>query len=434
MKTFSWLLGLYFLLLPFQFALSPKEGLDLAIVRLASPLLVLGWLVCGLLWRRIVLPDILSTFFLTGFLAVTLLSVLWSENRDFALRKELFLLSFFPLLLVLSAVFEEKKVIRTIALQSFVYGAFLSACSGILLFFSQFLFGVEKTFSFLTGSVLPFFLGTAFAQSVAEHPSLLVNISGATLLRASGVFPDPHMFAFYLGMASPIALAFALLASSQKKKRTWLLIFAAILFADLLSFSRGGYVGLAAGSILFFFLSGAMDRLSQRQKIGTLLFAPLLIAVIFLSPFGTRFLSSFSHTDGSNVERLRLWHEAVTHIGERPFFGVGLGNYPLLVKPSASYREPIYAHNLYLDIAVEVGMVGLLLFLGMVMLSTARLLLRWKIRRDDWLVLAMLTALVIFLVHAFFETPLFSVHVLPVLLLLVAAGVSYRYETPPSRT
>lgn len=429
MNTFSWLLSLSFFLLPFQFALSPKEGFDLAVIRLVSPLLVLGWLLCGLLRRRIILPDILTTFFLTGFLVITSLSVFWSENRDFALRKEFFLLSFLPLLIVLSSVFEERKEFLPLLLKSFVYGAFLSACSGIAFFLSQFLFGVEKVFAFLTGSILPFFLGTAFAQSVAEHPSLLVNISGATILRASGVFPDPHMFAFYLGMASPIALAFTLLASSQKKKRIWSLVFVTILFADLLSFSRGGYVGLLAGGIFFLFVSGALSYWSQRQKMGVFFLIPFLVTAIFLSPFGTRFLSSFSHTDGSNVERLRLWEEAVIHIGERPFFGVGLGNYPLLVKPGASYREPIYAHNLFLDIAVEVGVVGLFFFLGMLVLSSARLFLWWKIKKDDWLAPSLLTALVIFLAHAFFETPLFSVHVLPALLLLIAAGVSYRHET-----
>nr|MBP9697908.1 hypothetical protein [Candidatus Moranbacteria bacterium] len=93
------------------------------------------------------------------------------------------------------------------------------------------------------------------------------------------------------------------------------------------------------------------------------------------------------------------------------------------------YREPIYAHNLFLDIAVEVGFIGLFFFLGMLVLSSARLFLWWKIKKDDWLALSLLTALVIFLAHAFFETPLFSVHVLPALLLLIAAGVSYRHET-----
>lgn len=427
------LLSLFFFLLPSQFALSPKEGLDLAVVRIVVPLIILGWFLFGLLRRRIVLPDSLLIFFLSGFLLIVSLSVLWSENKDFALRKELFLFSFLPLLFILSSIFEERKVLRTIVLKSFVYGAFLSACSGILFFLSQFLFGVEKVFALLTGNILPFFLGETFARSVAEHPSLLVNISGTTVLRASGVFPDPHMFAFYLGMASPIALAFALCASSQNKKRMWFLIFATILFTDLLSFSRGGYVGLLAGGLLFFFASGIYNRFSRKKKIGTLVLALLLVGAIFSSPFGTRFLSSFSRTDGSNVERLRLWEEALAHIGERPFFGAGLGNYPLLVKPSASYREPIYAHNLYLDIAVEVGIAGLFFFLGMITLSGMRLFLWWKTHKDDWLALSLLTALVLFSAHAFFETPLFSVHILPVLLLLIAAGVSYKHETFSSR-
>jgi hypothetical protein len=38
-------------------------------------------------------------------------------------------------------------------------------------------------------------------------------------------------------------------------------------------------------------------------------------------------------------------------------------------------------------------------------------------------------SLIIFLAHAFFETPLFSVHILPLLLLLLTLGVSYKHDT-----
>lgn len=429
MKWFSRILCSYFFLLPFQFALAPSDSIDLPVVRILTPLLFLLWVMQGLLRKRIILPPLLPLFFLFGFLLLASASFTWAENPVFAFRKATFLLSFFLLFIVLASWFEEYPEARISVLKSFILGSFFSAVSGIAFFGAQFVFGVERTFAFLTHDVLPFFLGNAFAQSVAEHPSLLVNISGTTVLRASGVFPDPHMFAFSLGMASPIAFALFLLTSSPSKKRLSLVLFSTIFLADLLSFSRGGYVGLLFGGVFFAFASGIMSRFSFKQRLGACALVLVVGATIMFSPFGTRFLSSFSHADGSNVERLRLWQEAVGHMAERPLFGVGLGNYPLLVKPSASWRDPIYAHNLFLDIAVEIGILGAICFIGLLLIPAKRAYAFFRSHKDAWLPLSIAAAIMVFFGHSLFETPLFSVHVLPALILLLASGVSYRYET-----
>lgn len=427
MSMFSVALFGYFLLLPFQFALSPTEGIDLAIIRLLTIGLVGVFLVRGLLQKKILLPPLLPVFFLTGLLLMAVGSFLWADNPSFALRKSLFWLSFFPLFFVLASWFRECPGDRANVVKFFVGGAFVSAMGALLIFVSQFFFGVGRVFSFLTDSLLPFFLGATFAQSVALHPSLLVNLSGETVLRASGVFPDPHMFAFYLGLAAPLALAISLAARSAKEKTFWQVVFAGILLADLLSFSRGGYVGLFFGGALFLFSSGWLHHLPLRKKVLWFILLLFCGAALLMSPVGTRLLSSFSSQDTSNTERLRLWQEALVHIGERPLLGTGLGNYPLLVQPSASYRDPIYAHNMYLDIALEVGIVGLVFFLGVLGYALLTAFRHWAKNRE-WLALGVVSSLMVFLTHSFFDTALFSVHALPALLLLMAVGVSYRYE------
>lgn len=420
------LLSLYFFLLPFQFALAPTTGVDLAVIRPVTLGIVVLWLIHGLQRKKIFVPPLLPLFLVSGFLFVTIGSGVWSENGLLALRKGLFLFSFFPICILLTAWFEEQPGSRERLLKAFVGGAFLAASSGILLFLAQFIFGVERVFAFLTQTLLPFFLGPAFAQAVAEHPSLLVNISGATILRASGVFPDPHMFAFYLGMAAPLALSFSLMALPSQRM-LWRSMFVLILLADLLSFSRGAYAGLVIGGLVFLFTSGVLHRFRLRQKGRMLALSALCLVVLGTSPVGTRFLSSFSQNDGSNVERLRLWQEAFGHIAERPLFGVGLGNYATLVNPGASLRDPIYVHSLFLDIAVETGLLGLTFFIALLSLAMWGAYTRFRKERD-WVALSLVTSLALFSAHSFFETPLFSVHVLPALLLLLAVGVSYSYD------
>jgi hypothetical protein len=417
---------LYFLFLPFQFALSPVPGVDLASIRLLTLFLFLVWLSRGLIQRRILLPKLSPLFLFSGFLFIAFGSFLWSEHIVLALRKTLFLFSFAPLFIILASWFEEQRSARLVVLTSFVVGAFLSAITGIFFFLSQFIFGVERVFSFLIGSVLPFFLGTTFAQSVAEYPSLLVNISGMTVLRASGIFPDPHMFSIFIGMALPLALVFFLQATAPYKKY-WGIVFMGILIGDLLSFSRGAYVALLGATVVALFASGRMSYFSLRQKWAGFIFGMVVLVMLASSPIGTRFFSSFSQDDGSNIERLRLWQEAVYHVSERPFFGVGLGNYAITVHPGASSRDPIYAHNLFLDIAVEIGLVGLFFFVALLGVATLGLWNSWK-REHNRLAFGALISLSILSIHSLFETPLFSVHVLPGLLLLLSLGVSYIYD------
>ncbi|MBP7061121.1 MAG: O-antigen ligase family protein, partial [Candidatus Moranbacteria bacterium] len=314
-----------------------------------------------------------------------------------------------------------------LVVRALVLGAFAMSIVALVLFFLQFVFGVANVFSVLTSSILPVFLGTSFGQAVASYPSLLVNISGHTLLRASGVFPDPHMFSYYMGMAIPLAIY----SAYKKRNIFWLVVVGTLLLADLLSFSRGGYIGLVAGLGVFALplgtrlFTGDFWKTSRRRIVAVGLVA--IVAGSIFSPLGGRIQSIFSQQDGSNIERLRLWQEALGHISTRPFLGVGLGNYPLLVKPGVSYREPIYAHNLYLDITLELGVLGLLCFLGL----CGSIL--WRLGKiytttGDAFPLALLASLTVFLGHSFFETPLFSVHILSLLFLLFAIGVSYQYD------
>jgi putative inorganic carbon (HCO3(-)) transporter len=198
-----------------------------------------------------------------------------------------------------------------------------------------------------------------------------------------------------------------------------------ILLADLLTFSRGGYLGVVVGIFILFFLI-SIGRLSQTTLKRALIsgaFALLMGLTLFLTPFGTRLISSFSSDDGSNIERLRLWQEAVSHIADRPFLGTGIGNYPLLVKPTAEYREPIYIHNLFLDIASETGLPGLTAFLGLLGTAFVSAFTAWR-KYQDHLGAAVFIALSIFSTHAFFELPLYSVQVLPFFLLIAALAIT----------
>lgn len=406
----------FLFLLPFQFALPVFPGVDLAFVRIFALALFFLWLIEGLIHKKILLPFSLEGLLLLSFIFLSSISYLWADNAGWALRRSTFFLSFFPLFFIFSSlIVNTGKKGALLLLQSFVFGAGLAALIGIVQFFSQFIFGVSRVFHFWIESVFPIFLGPSFAGAVAQYPSLLANIGGTTLLRATAFFPDPHMFAFYMGISAPLAFGLFLGETVRNKKFLFLLIFLLILSADFLSFSRGAYLGLTFGGM--FLLLVSLVRAKKNQVIFFLGAALAIVSPIlfFDNPIKSRFISSFSLEDGSNQGRLDLWRQASVDIARQPWLGYGIGNYPLIAKPTASYREPIYIHNMFLDIASETGMIGGLLFFFTIFL------VMWRFLREKTLIgLSAAIALVIFFGHSLVELPLYSVHIFPLMLFLFA--------------
>lgn len=401
----------FFLLLPFQFAIASMGGSDIPLVRIIIPILFLGWALHGFATKKIILPKALTFFAISGFLAWALLSISWAENPSWALRKGVFWLNLFPLFFVLISVFKNKRV-RKSAFQGLIWGACLVAGVGVMQFLTQFFVPLPVLVDAYLKS-LHFFLGSNFATAVASYPSILVNMGGVTILRAFAFFPDPHIFAYYCGMVLPLALY----NSFQKKPSLFTVLIPVILFlAILLSFSRASYIALLVTALIF--LVYFFWQYKKNLSIVAVLFIANILIALLISPITERFMTSFSQEDGSVTERSRLWQEAVVNIQEAPLQGVGLGNYPLLVKPSAEPREPIYVHNLYLDLSVELGLVGLLLFLVFI-LSCLPMIPIFS-QNSFSHTLALYASLIIFLVHSIFEYPLFSIHILILFLTILS--------------
>jgi len=408
------ILFIFAIYLPFQVALNPLPGIDLASIRLLIVAIFLFWLFWGLYRKNIRIPTDPISVSLYCFLFFASFSLFFAENPLWGTRKLLFLFSIFPILFFFRKIEMEK------IFSGLVYGSFAASLVGLAQFFAQFIFGIEKIYSFWGKFITPVFLGNAFSASVLEFPSWLVNIAGKTVFRAISIFPDPHMFSFYLGMTAPLALA--LYFHHKKEKKFFLLAFIFILLALLLTFARGGYLGLLASilTLAIYLLKNA--RLDSHNLAKTIFISFVIIVSFFsIEPLRSRFLASFDFEEGSNRGRIEMWTQALATIKEHPM-GVGIGNLPLAFVPTASYRDPIYAHNLYLDIAAELGVFALLSFLAALLFSFRAFA---KTSQKHILFLGALLSLSFFATYSLVETPLYSVHILPLLLILLSLSNTY---------
>jgi O-antigen ligase len=408
------LLLLFGALLPLQFALNPAEGFDLAIVRIVIPLMWLLGLMIAIKNKELFYVRDKITFLLLIFLAFASFSLLFSHNLFWSLRKLFFLYSIVPLYFIALPILNSKLRRRRL-ITALVGGATLLAFLAILQFAAQFVFGIESVYNFLASNITPFFLGHSFSQTVLSYPSWLVNASGTTYMRATAIFPDPHMLSYYLGMMLPWSIA--LWSTSDKHRNLFFFSSIFLLIADICTFTRGGYIALIVGALVIL-------PLVSRSSIKKIFAGAVVLLFLFvLAPHGPvagRLTSSFDVNEGSNQGRLSNWQAALTIIKSHPF-GVGIGMYSLTVDSNANYREPIYAHDLYLDLAAELGIQTAILFILIIFFSLAYF---WRAAKADSFMIAGVSSIVIFASHSLVETPLYSVHVLSLFCIIIALSVS----------
>jgi O-antigen ligase len=398
--------------LPFQFALNVGENIDLVTTRVLIPVVFLLWLIKNLARKELRIPNAAEMWLIISFLFLVSLSLVLGRDAGAGARKLLYLFTIFPVFFIASDIFRDEKWRKRAIAAVFLSGA-LSAAVALIQFSLPFFLGIGKAVKSWE-NLAPFFLGNSFGELVAANSSWLVNIAGETKMRAFGFFPDPHMFSFFANLSF-----FTGLGHFFYKKKIWvgagLLL---TLIATIFSFSRGAYLGLLAG--IFFFVIMILKRSKVSKKaiagIGAIL---ILIAVFNSGAIFQRLASSFNLKEGSNAERYKNWTEAVDIIRDYPLGGVGLGNYARAVDPSSADRSSIYAHNLFLDIAAETGILNAVAFLFLIIFSIWR-----NIKNNNIISLGLASGLVAFFIHSMFDTALWSPQVMVVFLTIVAIGLN----------
>lgn len=408
------------LYLPFQLAINAFPGVDLASGRVFALIMGVLWIFKSLAQKKLFIPNRIQTLLLLSFIFLNIFSLFFVQNQEWGLRKLLFLLSFIPLYFVVVDTIHSKKHSDRI-IEFLTYGAGMISLIGLIQFSLQFFLGLDETLRLWQSIIVPF-LGNSFSQTVFEYQSWLVGVSGNTYMRSIAFFPDPHMFSFFLGMILPWSIALIFKSENAIKKYVFSAVSVLVFFADILTFSRGGYLGIFAGLVFAFFIfrKNLVKKFSPKKIAAFSIFSLAILGSILIpNPISQRLGSSFSPSEGSNEERIKNWNESLEIIRKNPL-GVGIGNYSLEIKPSTEYREPIYSHNLYFDIAAESGILNSLIFICLIIASIFSFM---KLGKNNKFYLAGAISLVIFSVHSIFETPLFSIHNFPLLLTIISLSV-----------
>ena len=230
------------------------------------------------------------------------------------------------------------------------------------------------------------FLGTGWGAKYAWFDPILRRLPRTLTVLPSA--PDsginPNQLAGALVFYLPIAAAGAV---GWWRERWWwpaLLALAGLglAFGTLaLTQSRSGWLGGAAGLVALVMLAGLASRRRRLQVLAIVL--PLALILAFGAFLALRpevvslFLNASGGTSGeiSFSGRPEIWSRAIYAIQDFSFTGTGLGAfrrvvnllYPLFtVGPETDIA---HAHNMFLQVAVDVGLPGLIAYLALLELA-----------------------------------------------------------------
>ncbi|NET02714.1 MAG: putative bicarbonate transporter, IctB family [Sphaerospermopsis sp. SIO1G2] len=203
----------------------------------------------------------------------------------------------------------------------------------------------------------------------------------AKTTRVYSYLGNPNLLAGYLITAVALSAVAIFAWQGWMKKALATTMFVVNTVCLVLTFSRGGWIGLvaallAAAILLVYWLSVDFPPFWRTWSLVIMavsLIGVLLLAIVFVEPVRLRVMSIFAdRQDSSNNFRRNVWDAVFKMIGDRPIIGIGPGHnsfnqiYPL-------YQQPKYtalsAYSIFLEVAVEMGFVGLGCFLWLILVT-----------------------------------------------------------------
>ncbi|MDX1372284.1 MAG: O-antigen ligase family protein, partial [Nitrososphaeraceae archaeon] len=309
---------------------------------------------------RLELKSVLPVL-LVLLLLIAVISIGVSHDKFIAIKRVIYFinLSFVPVVAA-DLIGRNRKMVRPL-LQAMIVPAFIVMFIGFNQLISTYITDAGSFHSFWAEQIQFSFYGSEWSNIALNQGNTWFAYYGNQLtLRMFSVFPDSHSFPIFLLLAIP-----AMYALRFNKK-----VLAIVLLAVILSGTRGVWLAMVAPVFvsLFFF---RRIKLAPHFLIFILLFG--VAYPLFASPqfnidnsdlLRARLRSIIDFAETSNSGRIHIWKESLKSVVKNPIIGVGIGNFPIVLDEDINYiRAGSSAHNIYLNVAVELGIVALIFFL-----------------------------------------------------------------------
>jgi len=170
-----------------------------------------------------------------------------------------------------------------------------------------------------------------------------------------GMFGNPNEMALHLLMFTPIAIALGIAAKSKAWRILYFTVAVLFVAANMVTFSRGGFLGLLACLLVMAW------KIGRKYRLNVTIASVLIGGVVLVAApgnYGLRMLSIFIpglDGVGSSDQRRALLERSIQVTARNPW-GIGIGNSPII-----GYHN-LQTHNAYTQVSTELGILGLLAF------------------------------------------------------------------------
>lgn len=217
--------------------------------------------------------------------------------------------------------------------------------------FNVLLFGI--TFTGLYG-ILQWIIGIPVSTAQVD-----VTIESNIVGRVYSTIGNSNNYAELLVLTLPFYVTMFLNNRDWKKKVYYVAMISPCIVSLLLTYSRSSWVGFAFAAMIFVMFKNW--RLIPVFGILGLMAFPFLPASI-----SSRVLTIFTGDSSTNM-RFVIWGQIVPMMKDYWITGMGLGPdvFIRILKNYPTVQRAVHAHNIFMQILLEVGIVGLLAFIGM---------------------------------------------------------------------
>ena len=174
--------------------------------------------------------------------------------------------------------------------------------------------------------------------------------------KIGGLFGNSNDLALHLVTMIPIAVTLGLGGRNPIKKLVYFGVTALMVAGIVVTFSRGGFIGLVAATFVL------VRRLGKKNRVATtsaLVFAVILFVAMAPGAFSSRLSTIFNSAadlSGSSSQRTEVLKRSVWVALRYPLFGVGIGNFR-----QKSPRN-LETHNAYTQVAAEMGLAAAVIY------------------------------------------------------------------------
>lgn len=335
--------------------------------------------------------------FVIIFAIIFFIYALTSYNRVSSMRIFMIYAVFLFFMFIIIACGTNKKNLKTMIFLFVTSGLFVS------------LYGVYQNY---------------FGNNIG-HAWLDEEMFSGITVRVYSTLENPNVLGEFLLLLIPVCAAMVYSSKRIIMKFYYFAVMGCAVICMLFTQSRGCWLGLILAAVVFAFL---VDKKLVALGIIAILFMPMILPESIIH----RFASIGNLGDSSTSYRVNIWLGTLRIVKDYWWVGIGLGSDAFnSVYPFYNYNAAValHSHNLYLQILVETGICGMIVFVTSMVVSFKKILIGYIYGRKNIYSLicaACISGLLGFLLQGMFDHSWYNFRVFAIFWFVIGIGIASR--------